>query len=38
MSILGTQLIYRLKDTVRLLIDYRTGNPLPPPPDTFNFY
>lgn len=35
MSILGMQLIYRLKDTVRLLTDYRTGSP---PPDTFNFY
>ena len=32
MSISGTQLIYRLQDTVRLLIDYRSGV------DTFNFY
>ena len=35
MAIAGIQLIYRLKDTVRLLIDYRDGTP---PPDTFNFY
>ena len=35
MAITGVQLIYRLKDTVRLLIDYRTGSP---PPDTLNFY
>ena len=35
MAITGVQLIYRLKDTVRLLIDYRTGSP---PPDFFNFY
>ena len=32
MAIAGFQLIYRLKDTVRLLIDYRVG------PDSFNLY
>ena len=32
MSITGVQLIYRLQDTVRLLIDYRDGV------DTFNLY
>jgi len=35
MAITGLQLIYRLRDTVRLLIDYR-GTPVIP--DTFNFY
>jgi hypothetical protein len=35
MSIAGVQLIYRLRDTIRLLIDYR-GTPVVP--DTFNFY
>lgn len=35
MSIAGVQLIYRLRDTIRLLIDYR-GTPVIP--DTFNFY
>ena len=35
MPITGVQLIYRLRDTVRILIDFR-GTPIPP--DTFNFY
>lgn len=35
MSIVGTQLIYRLQDLVRLLIDYRGGTT---PPDSFNLY
>lgn len=35
MAISGVQIIYRLQDHVRLLVDYRTGSP---PPDTFNFY
>lgn len=34
MSIQGVQLIYRLQDTVRLLIDYRES----PTPDSFNLY
>jgi hypothetical protein len=32
MAIQGAQLIYRLKETIRLLIDYRAGV------DSFNFY
>jgi len=35
MAITGVQLVYRLKDTVRLLIDYRNGGT---PPDSFNLY
>lgn len=34
MAIAGVQLVYRLKDFVRLLIDYRES----PTPDTFNLY
>ena len=36
MSINGVQLIYRLEDFIRLLIDYRDGGGTPP--DTFNLY
>ena len=36
MAITGVQLIYRLKDLVRLLIDYRDNGGTPP--DTFNLY
>jgi hypothetical protein len=35
MAITGVQLIYRLHDTIRLLIDYRSS---PIPPDSYNFY
>jgi len=35
MAINGVQIIYRLRDFVRLLIDYRGGVT---PPDTFNLY
>lgn len=35
MALSGVQLIYRLKNTIRLLIDYRDGSPAP---DSFNFY